>query len=336
MSDRTLALLLFLLALWPRASLLLADPPFWFDEEWTLEMGTLPPGQLLQALQGKDFHPPLGYLVLGGWASFLGLFGVEREIPLRLLPVLLGSAVAPLLFFSLRAQGLPASLALLGGSLWAFLPQALLQDTEFRMYPLAALLVAAALLGAKRRSFPLWAGATALALWTHYLAGAVALSLGLPFGRRVLLPPLAFLPWVPALLEQVGRVHQVAYWNGEPASRLKEVLALFWEVPDPLFLHLGALFWGLALLGLLQEARALLPLALVLGLLFAVGFQPISPRYLPVLLPILVHGAGVGASRLGRVGGVFLWGLGFSWAALLPWAVLARHVISMIWLLGDP
>lgn len=27
-SDRTLALLLFLLALWPRTSLLLADPPF--------------------------------------------------------------------------------------------------------------------------------------------------------------------------------------------------------------------------------------------------------------------------------------------------------------------
>ncbi len=261
---------------------------------------------------------------------------MEREIPLRLLPVLLGSAVAPLLFFSLRAQGLPASLALLGGSLWAFLPQALLQDTEFCMYPLAALLVAVALLGAKRRSFPLWAGATALAFWTHYLAGAVALSLGLPFGRRALLPPLASLPWVPALLEQVGRVHQVAYWNGEPASRLKEVLALFWEVPDPLFLYLGALFWGLALLGLLQEARALLPLVLTLGLLFAVGFQPISPRYLPVLLPVLVHGAGVGASRLGRVGGVFLWGLGFSWAALLPWAVLARHVISMIWLLGDP
>lgn len=253
---------------------------------------------------------------------------MEGEVPLRLLPVLLGSAVAPLLFFSLRAQGLPTPLALLGGSLWAFLPQALLQDTEFRMYPLAALLVAAALLGAKRRSFPLWAGATALALWTHYLAGAVALSLGLPFGRRALLPPLAFLPWVPALLEQVGRVHQVAYWNEEPASRLKEVLALFWEVPDPLFLHLGALFWGLALLGLLQEARALLPLALTLGLLFAVGFQPVSPRYLPVLLPVLVQGAGVGASKVRKMSPLLLMALGLSWAVLLPWTALARLATS--------
>jgi len=328
MTDRTLALLLFLLALLPRGLLLQENPPFWFDEDWTLEVGTLPPGQLLQALRTEDFHPPLGYLVLGAWASFLGLFGVEGEVPLRLLPVLLGSAVAPLLFFSLRAQGLPTPLALLGGSLWAFLPQALLQDTEFRMYPLAALLVAAALLGAKRRSFPLWAGATALALWTHYLAGAVALSLGLPFGRRALLPPLAFLPWVPALLEQVGRVHQVAYWNGEPASRLKEVLALFWEVPDPLFLPLGALFWGLALLGLLLERQALLPFVLAVGLLFALGFQPISPRYLPVLLPVLVYGAGVAAWRLRLPGAVLLLALNLSWWALLPWTALMRLATS--------
>lgn len=329
MSEKTSLLLLFLLALLPRLSLLLADPPFWFDEGWTLEVGALPLGEMLPRLAGEDFHPPLSYLVLGGWARLWGALGVERELPLRLLPALLGSLVGPVLFLSLRARGVPPFFAFLGGSLWTFLPQALLQDTEFRMYPLAALLVALSLLGAVRGAFPLWASGTALALYTHYLAGAAALSLGLPFGpKRVLLPLLPFLPWVPAILGQAGRVDEVARWNLEASARLKEVLALLWQVPDPLFIPLGGLFWGLALWGLLRERQALLPFALAVGLLFALGFQPVSPRYLPVLLPVLAYGAGMAAWRGGLAGGALLLALLLAWASLLPWTALARLATS--------
>lgn len=331
--DRLLFLLLFLLGLGARAALLLADPPFWFDEDWTLEVGTLPLGEMLARLAGEDFHPPLSYLVLGGWARLWGALGVERELPLRLLPALLGSLAGPVLFLALRARGVPPLFAFLGGSLWAFLPQALLQDTEFRMYPLAALLVALSLLGSVRGAFPLWAFGTGLALYTHYLAGAAALSLGFPFGpKRALLPLLPFLPWVPILLGQAGRVKEVARWNLEASARLKEVLGLLWEVPDPLFLPLGGLFWGLALLGLLRERQALLPFVLAVGLLFALGFQPVSPRYLPVLLPVLAYGAGVAAWRGGLAGAALLLALPLAWWALLPWTLLMRHVTSMIWL----
>jgi uncharacterized membrane protein len=192
--DRTLLLVLLLLSLLPRSLLLAQGPPFWYDEDWTLEVSTQPPLEALKTLALRDFHPPLSYLVLGLWARFLGLFGVENEVPLRLLPTLLGSLVGPILFLALRERGLPLLPAFLGGALWAFLPEALLQDTEFRMYPLAALLVALSLLGASKGGFPLWASGTGLALYTHYLAGAAALSLGLRFGKRALLPLPAFLP----------------------------------------------------------------------------------------------------------------------------------------------
>ncbi|MEZ0348089.1 MAG: hypothetical protein ABWJ90_06195 [Thermus sp.] len=329
MTERALFLLLFLLALFPRGLLLGERPPFWFDEDWTFEVGTAPLGEAWQKLVEEDFHPPLSYLLLGLWARLLGLFGVENEVPLRLLPALLGSLVGPVLFLALRERGLPPPFAFLGGSLWAFLPQALLQDVEFRMYPLAALLVALSLLGAARGSFRLWALWVGLALYTHYLAGTVALSLGLRFGiRRALLPLLAFLPWLPAVAHQASKVHQLYHWNQDPYARLKEMLLLLYGAPDPLFLPLGALFWGLALLGLLLERQALLPFVLAVGLLFALGFQPISPRYLPVLLPVLVYGAGVAAWRLRLPGAVLLLALNLSWWALLPWTALMRLATS--------
>lgn len=328
MKDRTLLLVLLLLSLLPRSLLLAQGPPFWYDEDWTLEVSTQPPLEALKTLALRDFHPPLSYLVLGLWARFLGLFGVENEVPLRLLPTLLGSLVGPILFLALRERGLPLLPAFLGGALWAFLPEALLQDTEFRMYPLAALLVALSLLGASKGGFPLWASGTGLALYTHYLAGAAALSLGLRFGKRALLPLPAFLPWLPVVCGQAVRVHEVARWNLEAPSRLKEVLGLLWEVPDPLFLPLGGLFWALALLGLLLERQALLPFALAVGLLFALGFQPVSPRYLPVLLPVLAYGAGVAAWRLRLPGVTLLLALTLAWGALLPWTALMRLTTS--------
>jgi len=81
MTDRTLALLLFLLALLPRGLLLQENPPFWFDEDWTLEVGTLPPGQLLQALRTEDFHPPWATWSWGPGPASWGFSGWRGRYP---------------------------------------------------------------------------------------------------------------------------------------------------------------------------------------------------------------------------------------------------------------
>ncbi|MEN2983376.1 MAG: hypothetical protein ABDH20_13105 [Thermus sp.] len=321
---RAALLALFLLALLPRAGLLGANPPFWFDEDWTLEVGLLSLSDLLRRTALEDLHPPLSYLVLGLWARGLGALGVEAETPLRLLPTLLGSLVPPLLYLALRARGLPHGWAFLGGSVYALVPQGVLQDTEFRMYPLASLLVALALLGAVRGTPLVWGLAAAGALWTHYLAGAVALSLGTSFGWRVLLPLLSLLPWAPALVEQAGRVDEVASWNEPPVRRLPEVGGLLWGVDEPVLVAVGTAFWGLALLGLLWSRPFPWGFPVALGLLALLGFQPVSPRYLPTLLPVLAYGATLGAWKLRGVGAGLLLLMGLSWWALYPWTLLAR------------
>ncbi|MCX7849668.1 hypothetical protein [Thermus sp.] len=321
--EREALLFLGLLALLPRVHLLGLGKPFWPDEDWTLEAGFMSLGSLLWRTATEDFHPPLGYLILGLWGRFLALFGVENEVPLRLLPVLVGASVPLLLYRSLREGGVPLPYALFGSLAYALIPQGIVQDVEFRMYPLAAFWVALSLWGSLGGKPRMWAWGTLLALWTHYLAGVVAFSLGLRFGNaKILLWPVAgFLPWVPFALLQMTKVNEVAHWNGTPGERLVEVGQLLGSVAEPVLLVLGLGYWTLGLLGLLGRQN-LLPVVLAVGLLFLLGFQPVSPRYLPPLLPLLAYGAALFASRLGPIGYLLLfWPL--AWAYLLPWAVVA-------------
>lgn len=329
--ERTLGALLLLVALIPRALLLSRGDPFWFDEDWTEEVGLLPLPQILERLAASDFHPPLGYLLLGAWARLMHGLGIEAEVFYRLPLVLAGMGASYGLYRLLLAKGAGPWRAFLGGSALALMPEQVLQDTEFRMYALASLLQVGALAGALtgRRGF--WALFAAFGLYTHYLGGALALSLGglMGWGRHLLWPLLAFLPWAPVALHQALRVESIARYNGSPASRIQEIASLLYGHED-LLLVPGLLFWGLALFGLLREREGRILLGgtfLALALLGLLGFQPASPRYLPLLSPFLAYGAARAAR--GLVGTTLLLAVLLLWLALWPWMEWAR--LSLAW-----
>lgn len=333
--------LLFLLALLPRAAILGLNTPFWFDEDWTEETGLLPLGPMFRRVVEEDFHPLLGYLVLGSWARLLHALHIEAEAFYRLLPALLG-AYASVVLYRLLTRFLPPGNAFLGSLAFALIPQGILQDTEFRQYALAKLALTLALEGALTNRPWAFALHSALAFHLHYLAGALALTL-LPvqkkaFGKHLLLFLGLILPWVPVPLGQVQRLKEIAFWVGKPEDNLMGMVSLLIYNQEPALLFLGVLYLLSAFLGLLlSPLRVSLPLVLFLGaFLFAVGFQPLSPRYLFLLLPFL----GYGASWLLRVeavrspnavwaGMLLLAAVAAGWVWCFPWIQLTAW--SMPW-----
>ncbi|BDG18885.1 hypothetical protein TthSNM11_10880 [Thermus thermophilus] len=251
-----MVLLLFLLALLPRSLLLHLEPPFWFDEDWTEETGLMPLPAMVLRLWSEDFHPLLGYLLLGLWARLMHAFSLEAEVFYRLLPALLGAYSTVVLFRALRTF-LPPWRAFLVALVYALVPQGVLQDVEFRQYALAKLAVALALEASLTGRPWAWAGYGALAFHLHYLAGLVALAflpgLKKPWGRHLLLYALPLLLWAPVLFHQASKLHSIARWVGTPDERLPETLAFLLFSEDPALRVLGVLFWGLALGGLMQS-----------------------------------------------------------------------------------
>ena len=326
----TLAYLLFLLALLPRAHLLALGTPFWFDEDWTEETGLLPLGAMLARVAREDFHPLGGYLLLGLWARPMHALGLEAEVFYRLLPALLGSLSAVVLYRTLLMI-LPPGRALLVALVYALVPQGVLQDVEFRQYAPAKLAVALALEAALRGRPWAWAAYGALAFHLHYLGGLVAassfLALRRPWGGHLLALALPVLAWSPVLLGQASGLSGIARWVGSPEERLPDLLSLLLFSQEPLLRVLGLVFWALALGGLLLSPLrgALGVLALGVGALYLLGFQPLTPRYAYLLLPLL----GLGLGWLHRHP---LWGVAplvplgillLGWASLWPWVVVS-------------
>jgi len=208
------------------------DGPFWIDEGLSVGIGSYPlteiPGVLVQ-----DGSPPLYYMALHVWMDVFGS-GVEATHAFSLLFALLSIPAALWAAWSLfgrRAGWAAAALA-------AFNPFLTIYAQETRMYSLMAflsILATAAFLHAfefrRRRYVAVFAVLLAVMLYTHnwtlfYAAGCLlALVLivraspdrrgvirdaALAFGAAV----IAFLPWVPTLLEQAR--HTGAPWSQTP------------------------------------------------------------------------------------------------------------------------
>jgi 4-amino-4-deoxy-L-arabinose transferase-like glycosyltransferase len=171
-----------------------------YDEDFSAVAVHQSFGRMIEIVS-RDSAPPLFYLLeraVAAAADFLGLAsfgGPGGPVALRLVPVLAGIAVIPLLAALARHVGGDAA------GLWTALFAALAPTTVMlsgfaRMYGLAAALtVAAALLlwrAVEKPSPARWAAyaaAGAAAVWTDYfaavaLAGIVAASLWLRPGRR--------------------------------------------------------------------------------------------------------------------------------------------------------
>ena len=196
----------------------------WLDEALSVNIATLPVGDLVEALR-RDGHPPLYYVVLGGWLDLVG----DNDAAVRSLSGVLSVVTLGVVWWWTRVR-VGAVAALWALALLAVLPFATRYGTEARMYALVMLLVAVggvALVRLVERpgwapAVVLWACATAL-LYTHYWALWVLAVTGVGLLWVAWRPPsarhrrsawlgvaalvaagVAFLPWVPVLLDQLA------------------------------------------------------------------------------------------------------------------------------------
>jgi len=191
----------------------------WLDEALSVNIATLPLGDMFDALR-RDGHPPLYYLLLHGWTSVFG----EGDDAVRSLSAVASIATLPLLWLAARRYG-GRGAALAGVVLLATNPFAIRYATEARMYALVTLLALAGWLSVRvaleRPSALALAGvgaSTGLLLLTHYWSFYLVLAVGAVLlwwwrrghgeARRVLLAMAAgcvlFVPWLPAFLDQAG------------------------------------------------------------------------------------------------------------------------------------
>lgn len=226
---------------WPRSGL-------WLDESLTVNIASLPLGEIGDALR-RDGHPPLYYYLLHWWVQ---VGDPLDDTWVRTLPAIISAAVIPLTGLAgarvaSRAGAGPLGArrtALIAASTMALLPYAIRYGAESRMYSLVMvevavgyLLVDSLLAGrcTQRRRVATTAGLALVAgamLWTHYWSIWLIGSVGLlslwrlwresDRSRRagaahvigaLVAGGLLFLPWVPSMLYQVR--HTGTPW-GEP------------------------------------------------------------------------------------------------------------------------
>ena len=209
---------------------------FWFDEAFSFSVAQLPLSSLLQATAANN-TPPLYYLLLKVW------LGISHKIWfMRLLSALFGMITIPLAFKIFRKlTNKPA--ATLASILLALSPLHIYFSTETRMYTLLTLLsllmIVTYLKFAKtKRAYHLmlFSLISILALYTHYYAALVVLSLNFAFvltkkNRPLLFPwiasqtviGLAFLPWLLFVLQSPGR----GCWCFPPSIGIPATFAAF-------------------------------------------------------------------------------------------------------------
>lgn len=274
---------------------LLAARPLWHDEVFTVWASRLAPGQLVRAL-ANDSGPPLFYLLEKPFVLTAEALRLS-DAAARLLPFL----ALVLLFAGARSlpAGAPRRRFLL---LAASSPFLLLYAAEARAYGVLAVLGLGLFLLATGEA-PGWlrpallALATALALWTHYLAiFLIASLLALTVAQRrrasalaIVAGILLFLPWVPVLMNQPAAATS---WMREPAGRsalgflaamgggIRVPAPLGQPLPEPLLLLAGV------------DAAALLVLLLVL--------RPPEPRARAARAVVLLTLGGILAASLWR------------------------------------
>ena len=260
----------------------------WLDEALTVNISTLPLGDIPDALR-RDGHPPLHYVLLNAWTSI----GGTSDWWVRALSGVLSLGALPLAFIAGRriAQRAGAGplgehrTALIALALMAMLPYGVRYGSETRMYALVSLLALGGYLlaedlltarSAGRRRAAVAGGAalvTAGLLWSHYwsmwlLAAIGLLALWVGFrssdaarrtGGRLLagamvLGGVLYLPWVPTLLYQSERTGTP--WGASVGPVEMLTITLTDLSGDSLTSYLAALAVSVALLALLVARRA--------------------------------------------------------------------------------
>ncbi len=270
--------------------------PLWLDEALSVNIASLPVGEIADALR-RDGHPPLYYLLLHGWIAAFG----DGADAVRALSGLFGLVAMGLAWVVGRRRGGP-TVAWLLLALVATSPFALRYATETRMY---ALVMVEVLLGillldvvhrraerAEPTLIPLVGVALVAAalLWTHYWAMWLLAGVGLRelwvawrgtelqrrAARGVVLAlfggGLLFVPWLPSLLEQAA--HTGTPWA--PPSRPTDIVAVtVSDVGGGGYRDAQSVGWFLVVLALLGIfGRAVDPRRIELDLRTVPGTRP--------------------------------------------------------------
>ncbi len=310
--------------------------PLWLDEALSVNIASLPLGDMFEALR-HDGHPPFYYLVLHGWMSVFG----DGDGAVRALSGIFAVAALPLTWIAGRRLAGPA------GARWALAvaamsPYLIRYATETRMYSLVMLLVLAGYLvltdaldaprPGRLAALTLISGLLLLThYWSFYLLGAVGLMLALRWWRaprqraatgRVLLAVAAggvlFLPWLGGFLFQSQNTGTP--W-GEPYRPTSIVQATLSDLgggvlsESSLAALVVALFLAVALFAARSAGREitfdlhtvptvrreLIAVALVITLGCVAGYATnatYQSRYAAVFVPLLLLAVAVGITRI--------------------------------------
>lgn len=253
------------------------DSPLWLDEALSVNIASLPLGDIPAALK-LDGHPPLYYYLLHGWMEVFG----DGDAAVRAFSGVWAVALIPLMWVAGRRLGgkLGGTLAL---AVLALSPYAVRYGTETRMYSMVAVFALGGWLlvdDAVRR--PTWMRlgsvtvVTALLLWTHYwslwLLTVAGLSVlvhgwrarragddsGVAASVRVagafVIGGLLFVPWVPTMLYQSA--HTGTPWARpvRPTEMVAFTVTDFGGGPFPETALLGMLLLVLAMVGVFGMA----------------------------------------------------------------------------------
>jgi mannosyltransferase len=115
----------------------LGDKSLWLDEAFSVWMARHPLPELLGWLVRIDQHPPLYYVLLGGWMAVFG----ETEVALRLLSAVFSIATLPLIYVLAHHLTGRRHVALLALAFVAVSPFHIRYAQEARMYALLTFLV---------------------------------------------------------------------------------------------------------------------------------------------------------------------------------------------------
>lgn len=240
-SHPKLDLLLLAIGLAIFATITLINAPrasIWFDEAFSSYISQFSFAQIAH-YTALDVHPPLYYWVLKLWQM---LFGTSA-LALRSLSIFFGGATIVVAYAFARRQfgRLVAAVTLL---FLILSPMFIRYSDEGRMYTLAALIALGAtylLVKAtetnRRRTWVLYGILVGLGMWTHYLIAFIWISHWVwraiitrqsttkwktfwPkfFTKNWVVAHVVaiavFLPWVPAMLYQLGVIQVAGFWIG--------------------------------------------------------------------------------------------------------------------------
>ena len=113
----------------------IARTPLWLDEALSVNIATLPPDQIVDALR-HDGHPPLYYLLLHYWTQVFG----TGDVAVRALSGVISAATLPVAWLAGRRRGGPL-LGWVAVGVLATSTFAVRYGSETRMYSLVVLLV---------------------------------------------------------------------------------------------------------------------------------------------------------------------------------------------------